>query len=311
MKRIPFPGQTPYAREVRVWAPAGRPLALVQLSHGMAEHIDRYDRLGQALAEAGYLVFGYNHLGHGAEAPQLGWFAQKDGWGQAVRDLNSVMEHMAKQHPGLPRVLLGHSMGSFLAREYALRYPDGLDALVLSGTGWYPRALSASGRLPARIIRALGRGSKPSRTLHHLSFSRHNKPFETKGGSANAWLSRDEAEVAKYDRDPLCGFMFTADGFYDLFTGLDALSRVERLAGLKKELPVYFLAGDHDPVGAFSKGVKTVYGQWKDAGLSNVKMKLYPEGRHEMFNEINREEVTRDLIDWLKQQHESPKEEEV
>lgn len=299
MKRIPFPEKTPYAREVRVWTPAGKPLALVQISHGMAEHIDRYDRLGQALAGAGYLVFGHNHLGHGAEAPVLGWFAEKGGWGQAVLDLASVMNHMSQQYPGVPRVLLGHSMGSFLAREYALRFPDGLDALVLSGTGWYSRALSASGKLPARVIRALGRDSKPSRTLHHLSFSRHNKPFQTKGGSPNAWLSRDEHEVAKYDRDPLCGFLFTAGGFYDLFSGLHQLSYVERLQGLNKDMPVYFLSGDHDPVGAFSKGVKTVYGQLKDAGLTDVKMKLYQEGRHEMFNEVNREEVTKDLIEWL------------
>jgi len=300
MKRLmPFPGKTPYPREIRLWSPEGSPRAVVLISHGMAEQIDRYDRLAQRLNQEGILVAGYNHLGHGAEAPVLGWFAAQDGWGQAVQDLNAAMTWLAGQAPGLPRVLLGHSMGSFLAREYALRYPTGLDALVLCGTSWFSKALARPALLVARLQKALGKGRQPSKLLDKLAFSTHNKPFEKDGNTAFDWLSRDEAEVRKYVEDPYCGFVFTTGGFYDLFSGLYALTDLSRLKAIPASLPIYIISGDRDPVGKMGLGVKAVHRQYQDAGVTDVHMKLYPGARHELFNESNKEEVMDELTAWL------------
>lgn len=301
MKKIPFPGTTPYPREIRIWSPEGAPRAIILISHGMAEHIDRYHHLGMHLAARGYQVAGYNHLGHGANAPIKGWFAEHDGWGQTVEDLHQVMTWLAQQTPGIPRVLLGHSMGSFLSREFILRYPDSLDALVLCGTGWHPKALCLSGLIPAKLLCGLGREKKESKFLDTLAFSSNNKPFQEKNGLVYDWLSRDGAEVQKYADSPLCGFVFTAGGFRDLFHGLLALTDLDRLSRIPKGMPIRMLSGSMDPVGGMGKGVKTVYKQYQDAGIEDVTMQLYDGARHELFNEINKTEVMDELADWLDQ----------
>ncbi|NLW21134.1 MAG: alpha/beta hydrolase [Clostridiales bacterium] len=299
MSTLPFPLPGPYPRQLHLWEPEGSPRGLVLLSHGMAEHIARYDHVGQALVNLGFVVAGYNHLGHGPEAPLLGWMARADGWGAMLQDLRGVMDFMAARHPGLPRVLLGHSMGSFLAREYALRYPDGLDALVLSGTGWHPRALCLAGLLPARALSLLGRSNKPSGLLDRLAFSAHNKRFLRADGTGYEWLSRDDAQVRAYARDPLCGFVFTAGGFADLFSGLLALSDTRRLAALPNTLPVYLMSGMDDPVGGWGRGVETIARQYREAGLVDVTVRLYAGARHELFNETNRAQVISELAGWL------------
>lgn len=298
MKTLPFPGESPYPRELFLWEPAGAPLGLAVISHGMAEHIGRYRRLGEALSGAGFAVAGYNHLGHGDEAALKGYFADRDGWGRAVEDIHSVLIWMKARFPGVPAALIGHSMGSFLAREYALRHPDVPDALVLSGTGWQPPALCGFGLMAAEIVCALGGARRASRFLDKLAFSANNKPFRP-ARTPFDWLSRDEAEVDKYAADPLCGFVFTGGGFRDMFRGLAALTRLERLAALPGELPVLLISGERDPVGAQGRGVRIVAGQYRKAGLSRVDLRLYEGARHELFNETNREDVTLELIRWL------------
>ncbi|HSK69861.1 MAG TPA: alpha/beta fold hydrolase [Candidatus Limnocylindria bacterium] len=299
MKKVPFPGGTPYPREATLWEPRGEARAAVLISHGMAEHIARYDAFGRALAEAGYLTAGYNHLGHGDEAPLKGHFAGRDGWGKAVADLKTAMDWLSGLAPGRKRVLFGHSMGSFLAREFTLRYPDALDALILSGTGWHPKPLALSGLLPARALCALGGERKKSRLLDKLAFGSNNRQFAVPEGLAFDWLSRDRAEVQKYMDDPLCGFVFTAGGFRDLFGGLLALSDTERLKVLPGTLPVRLVSGGDDPVGGQGKGVEAVAEQYRAAGLGNVTVKLYEGARHELLHETNRDEAMRDLIHWL------------
>lgn len=299
MRKVPFPGKTPYPRELTLWEPAGKAKAAVHIAHGMAEHIARYGRFATALTAAGYIVCGYNHLGHGVEAPLTGFFAQEDGWGQTVADIKTVMDWLKAEYPGVKRALLGHSMGSFLAREYAMRYPQGMDMLVLSGTANQPKALIAAGLLPAKILCAAGGARKRSKLLDKLAFSANNKPYAAEGGTGLNWLSRDKAEVQKYADDPLCGFVFTAGGFRDLFTGLLALTLTARLSALPDDLPVYLFSGNADPVGAMGRGVEEVAAQYRGAGLKDVSMKLYDGGRHEMLNETNRDEVTEDVIAWL------------
>ncbi len=285
---------------VRVWA-IDAPRAIIQLVHGMSEHMDRYDRLAVALNAAGYAVVGHDHLGHGPTAlkEELGYFGPKDGWDHLVEDTHRVTGFARSRFPGLNLVLLGHSMGSFVVREYLLRYGKELAGCVLSGTGWRPTAVSSAARSMAAASGAIGGWQKPSATVNKMVFEKYNAFFQPARTDFD-WLSRDEKEVDKYVADPLCGFTFTARGFYDMFDGLLALSRTERLVVLPDWLPVYFMSGDKDPVGGQNaEGVRTVAQQFRDAGVKDVTVKLYENGRHEMFNEINRDEVTADLIAWL------------
>ena len=185
-------------------------------------------------------------------------------------------------------------MGSFLAREYALRWGRELDGLILSGTGYYGKALCAAGRMLAK----LSPKKKPAAFVNGIAFAGNNKPFAP-GRTGFEWLSRDEKEVDRYVSDPLCGFTFTGSAFADFFGGLLALTDESRLSAMPGELPVYFLSGDCDPVGQMGKGVLRVAEQFRNAGMERVAVKLYPGARHELFNELNREEVTADLIAWL------------
>lgn len=301
MTTLPFPGRTTYPRQLLLWEPEKQPRAILLIAHGMAEQISRYDRAAKKLAKEGYLVCGYNHLGHGETAPIKGYFAEQDGWGKTVSDIKTVMDFLKKRAPNIPCVLLGHSMGSFLAREYVLRYPRELDALVLSGTAFQTKELCLSGLIPANALCGLGFEKKPSKFLDKMAFSANNKPFEKTGANAFDWLSRDQKEVKKYQDDPLCGFVFTAGGFRDMFRGLLRLTDLARLKEIDKALPVYLMSGKNDPVGKMGKGPNEVARQYRNAGLSNVTVKLYEGARHELLNETNRDEVTDDLITWLNQ----------
>ncbi len=277
-----------------VWAPEAPPKAVVQILHGMAEHIGRYERTALALNEAGYLTAGRDHRGHGKDAETLGYFADRDGWDAILEDAHRVSLDLKKKYPGVPFYLLGHSMGSFLAREYALRYGRELDGLILSGTGFYPKGLCVAGRLLAK----LSPKKKPAAAVNKIAFAGNNKPFAP-GRTGFEWLSRDEKEVDRYVSDPLCGFCFTGGAFADFFGGLLALTDEKRLSAMPKDLPVYFLSGECDPVGQMGKGVEQVAEQFRNAGLENVTVKLYEGARHELFNETNRGEVIADLIGWL------------
>ena len=281
----------------KIWAPSQPPKAIIQIVHGMAEHIDRYERMAKALNEAGFLVCGRNHRGHGPEAKLLGYFADEQGWDAILNDAHEVSLDIKKQYPGVPFILLGHSMGSFLAREYALRYGKELDGLILSGTGFYPKALCASGRMLAKLAPK----KKPANFVNNIAFAGNNKPFAP-GRTGFEWLSRDEKEVDKYVADPLCGFCFTGSAFADFFGGLLALTDESRLSSMPKDLPVYFMSGDRDPVGQMGEGVRQVAEQFKKAGMRDITVKLYPDARHELFNELNRNEVTADLIQWLEKE---------
>jgi len=292
--------QSVSGKELRVYVwPLEHPRAVVQLVHGMAEHMGRYDRLAQVLNAAGYAVVGHDHLGHGPAAKQgeLGYFGPRDGWDHLIEDMLKVTKYAKQRFPGARYVLLGHSMGSFCAREYLLRYGGELDGCVLSGTGWHPAPLATAARAMAALCGLLS-WTKPANLVNSMGFGSYNKAFAP-ARTPFDWLSRDEREVDKYVADPLCGFVFTARGFYDMFGGLKALSNLSRLQKMPKALPVYFLSGAMDPVGENGKGVNAVARQFRDAGMQDVTVKLYPEGRHEMFNEINRDEVTADLIAWL------------
>ncbi len=283
--------------EKRLWLPEGQPKGVLQLLHGMAEHIDRYEATAQRLNQAGFAVVGHTHLGHGGQAKTLGHFAKKGGWDALIDDTQALRLATQAEYPGLPYFLLGHSMGSFVARGYALKYEKGLQGLVLSGTGHFDPLIVTVGRLVANLLCALGAGEKPSGLLAAMSNAGYNKSY-AQVRTTYDWLSSDQDVVDAYIADPFCGFPFTARGYRDMFDGLARLYP-GHLGSMEKAIPVLLFAGKEDPVGAYGKGVEKVGDELKAAGAQDVTVKLYDGGRHEMFNEKGKETVWADLIAWM------------
>lgn len=282
------------------WLPDGDPKAVVQLAHGMAEHSARYARVAEALTAAGYAVYAHDHRGHGRTASEAdhGYFADQHGWESVVGDLRQVTDHARAEYPGLPVFLLGHSMGSFLARAYVIEGSHDLAGLVLSGTAGDPGPLGQVGAgVAAAEARIRGR-RHVSALLDKLTFGRYNAAFMPNRTDFD-WLSRDEAEVDAYVADPLCGNTFTSGFFSDLLGGLGGINNVKRVAGVRRDLPILLVAGDKDPVGDSGKGPRAVAQQYRDVGVLDVTCTLYPGARHEVFNETNRDEVLADVIRWL------------
>lgn len=300
LEKIPFTSVAGQPLTLYLWQTDAPCRGVIQLVHGMAEHIARYDRLARALCAAGYTVAGHSHLGHGEDAreDELGFFGRKDGWDHLVEDVHAAHEMLLKRFPGQRFAILGHSMGSFVTREYLLRYGGDLTAAVICGTGWFPGPLCSVARAAAALCGVFGGWQKPAPLVDRLMSKDNNKAFAPARMPFD-WLSRDTAEVDKYMADLRCGFLFTARGYYDMFTGLKSLSRLHRLAALPGNLPVLFISGDADPIGTQGKGVNTVAQQFRDAGVRDVTVRLYPGARHELFNETNRDEITAELIDWL------------
>jgi alpha-beta hydrolase superfamily lysophospholipase len=285
-----------HALFTRVWRPEAPPRAVVQIVHGLAEHSARYARLAEALTAAGYAVYAHDHRGHGPACPpaDLGYFADRDGWRKLLDDMQAVAERIAADFPGVPRIFLGHSMGSFLGQTYIAERGGDIAAAVLSGSSGPPPAILAVGkRLVAFERWRLGpRGKSP--LVQALLFGEQNKPFRPTR-TAFDWLSRDAAEIDKYVADPLCGFPLTNQLAADLVGALANLASPKLAARVPKSLPIYVFSGARDPVGAKLQGLLEVY---RAAGL-DVTAKIYPDARHETLNELNRGEVTRDLIAWL------------
>lgn len=275
--------------------------AVVQIAHGMAEHSDRYARFAEALTGHGLAVYANDHRGHKGTAGTLenfGYFADHDGWAKVVDDMALVTAKARAEHPGVPLVLFGHSMGSFLSRAYAVEHGSGIDALILSGTGGDPGALGLVGKQVASL-QALLRGKRHrSGLMDKLSFGQFNAPFKP-NRTAFDWLSRDPVEVDAYVADEWCGGLFSAGGYIDLLGGMAQINDDGYVARTRKDLPILIFSGDQDPVGAKGKGVREVTDRYRRLGVQDVTITLYPGGRHEMLNETNRDEVTSDVIAWI------------
>jgi alpha-beta hydrolase superfamily lysophospholipase len=281
----------------RRWLPEGRPRAAVQIAHGLAEHSARYARLAGALNAAGYAVYANDHRGHGpSSAPgDRGHFCDADGWTKTVGDLRTFNRLIAAEQPGVPIVFLGHSMGSFLGQAFVAEHSDALAGVAYSGSNGAPPRIATLGRLIARAERLrLGMRGK-SKLIKQMWFGAFNKPFEPARTEFD-WLSRDPKEVDAYVADPLCGFPFTNQLAIDLLDALTGLTAPDRLARIRKDLPIYVFSGERDPVGSNIQGLIDAL---KKAGFTNLTTRIYPDARHETLNETNRGEVMRDLIGWL------------
>jgi alpha-beta hydrolase superfamily lysophospholipase len=279
------------------------PRAIVQISHGMAEHAGRYERVAKALIKEGYEVYANDHRGHGltaGEAERVGKTGS-DGFNKMAEAMAQLTDEIAARHPGVPIYLLGHSMGSFLAQQYMYRYGGKVNGIILSGTNGKHSPLLRLGILIASML-AIWRGDDHrSPLLMLLTLGSYNKAFAPNRTDCD-WLSRDETEVDRYIADPFCGDIFTAGFFRDFFRGLMDIHRHSYMERISKQMPVLIIGGERDPVGQMGKGVRQLLDMYSRLGMMEVTCRLYPGGRHEMLNETNREQVTDDVLAWLDRQ---------
>ncbi len=285
---------------VYTWEPATDPTAVVQIFHGLGEHVARYERFASAALAAGYAVCAHDHRGHGPETESLGCFGPENGWGRLVADGRLVFESLQERYPGRDIVLLGHSMGSFIAQSYVMQYGAELRALILSGSSWPNRILARVGRWLARFEAwRLGRTGQ-SALLDKLGFGDFNKKFEPARTEFD-WLSRDPDEVDKYVADPLCGGPYATALWLDLLGGLLEVSNASNLRRIPNELPILITGGGDDPVGGAS-GMQKLITRYESIGHADVSLRVYADGRHEMLNETNRDEFTTDVLGWIARQ---------
>lgn len=285
---------------VRSWEPDGEAKGVVQLAHGMAEHSGRYERFAQALTDAGYAVWIHDHRGHGetASAPEdRGYYADSHGWDTVVEDIHTVAGAAREQHPDLPFFFFGHSMGSFLGRDHVTRYGQHLDGAVFCGTGGDQGLLGRVGQAIATVESRIRGRRATSPLMDTLTFGQFNLGFRPTTTKFD-WLSRDAEEVRAYIDDPYCGEVFTAGFFADMLGGVNRLPSLA--ARVPADLPVLFVSGDRDPVGGKEgRGVREVAEAFSAGGVRDVSVTLYPQARHEILNETNRDEVMADVIAWF------------
>jgi alpha-beta hydrolase superfamily lysophospholipase len=265
---------------VHEWKPDTPPRAVVQIAHGMGEHAGRYAPLAAALTAQGFAVYANDHRGHGLSRHTEPGHLGHDGWNRLVADMVTLSETIRERHPGLPLVLLGHSLGSFAAQHYVLNHAHLIDALALAGTTAVDLMLAAQAQAAAGGVDpllALNQAFQPTRT-----------PFD--------WLSRDDQAVDAYLADPLCGFSLDAQGMADIGAASTSLAQPR---GIPADLPVCVLVGDHDPMNGGLSLSDLLVERYRAAGLQDITYRTYPEARHELFNETNAQEVVTDLLSWL------------
>ena len=284
------------------WAPAGEVKAVVQIVHGVAEHAQRYDEFASFLNEQGILVVAEDHMGHGKSVENGGSVGYFDGgWHAAVADTYQLLRDTRALHPEVPYVLFGHSMGSFMARTILCDYPDsGIAAAIICGTGWTPEPVLKAGIGLSRLVCKFGDERKPGSMLNKMIFGGYNKRIEHLRTSSD-WLTRDQEKVDAYIADPMCGFTASSGLLRDMMHGISYIQTQDNLDRMDKRLPVLFVAGSDDPVGNYGEGVKTTVKAFENSGMEHVDLKLYPLCRHEIHNEINRQEIYQDLGGWIKE----------
>lgn len=277
------------------------PKAVIQIVHGMAEYIDRYDDLAKYLVDRGFVVCAEDHVGHGGTAAspdEYGHMPTHGGKDILVGDAHTLRRKVSENFPDVPYIMYGHSMGSFITRAYIARYGEGLAAAVLSGTGNVPASLSKFGRSLARTLAAVRGETYRSKFIDNMGAGAYGKRIEGARTDLD-WLSTDPAVVDAYIADDRCGFMFTVGGYATLLDLTAEIVTPECAARVPKDLPLLFVAGDGDPVGDMGEGVRAAVRLYRDAGVKHVDEKIYPGMRHEIHNEIGHERVYDDIATWI------------
>lgn len=284
------------------WEPENKDFrGILQITHGMVEYIERYEGFAEFLNTKGYLVVGHDHLGHGesVKTPEdWGFFAEENGSDVLVEDMHSLRTIVQERFPGVPYFMLGHSMGSFLLRKYLCMHGDNLRGAIIMGTGDQPDRVLKFGKGLCRTMATVRGWHYRSGLIQKMAFAGNDNKF--RGESLkNSWLTKDVEIVKAYSESPKCTFVFTLNGFYNLFDTIWYDNRPENLEQMPKKLPLFFVSGEDDPVGSFGKGVKQVYDRYEKLGMVDITWKLYPTDRHEILNELDREQVYEDLYSWL------------
>lgn len=286
---------------VIIWETEKEPIGVLQIVHGMAEYIDRYDNFAKYMTEHGFNVIGHDHLGHGysvSDEHDYGFFAEENGDKIIIEDMHSVTQYAREKWEDLPNFILGHSMGSFCLRQYLTKYSNDVFGAIIMGTGWIPSAAALLGKTIATNTCK----SKGSHTVNplliKLTLEPYNKPFAPARTNCD-WLSRDEKQVDLYVNDKLCGFDFTAGAYKDFFTVLEKIAKNRQLIGMKKSLPILITSGSVDPVGG-KKACEKLNAQYKRCGIDDVTLKLWENDRHEILNELDKSDVYDYIYNWLK-----------
>lgn len=286
---------------VIIWETEKEPIGVLQIVHGMAEYIDRYDNFAKYMTEQGFNVIGHDHLGHGhsvSDERDYGFFAEENGDKIIIEDMHSVTQYAREKWEELPNFILGHSMGSFCLRQYLTKYSNDVFGAIIMGTGWIPSAAALLGKTIATNTCK----SKGSHTVNplliKLTLEPYNKPFAPARTNCD-WLSRDEKQVDLYVSDKLCGFDFTAGAYKDFFTILEKIAKNRQLIGMRKSLPILITSGSVDPVGG-KKACEKLNAQYKRCGIDDVTLKLWENDRHEILNELDKSDVYDYIYNWLK-----------
>lgn len=290
---------------VMSWLPDEKPWAIVQVAHGMVEYIERYERFGQAMSEAGVLVVGNDHLGHGDSVESTddwGFFAEKNGNELVLQDIYKIYKDTRKLYPDLAYFLLGHSMGSLYIRQFIYRFPEeDLTGVIIMGTSMQAKFAVCAGRFLSTVVGKFRGPRYRSPFMKKIVLGANNKVFKTEKNTGAEWLTRDRDICEKYVNEPRNSFLFTARAYTDMFDGLLTLYDEDNLKKMRRDLPILIASGSDDPVGEMGKAVKTLSAQYEKLGMTNIRVKEYPGARHELLNETNFEEVDRDLLAFLKE----------
>lgn len=281
------------------WIPENKVKGILQIAHGMLEHIDRYDDFANFMASNGIVVAGNDHLGHGSSVlseEDRGFFSEGDGNKTVIEDIRKLSEILKEEYSGLPFFILGHSMGSFLLRQYISIYDD-LDGALIVGTGYQPYVLIKSGELICKAMAVFKGWRYRSKFVNQLAIGGNNKYFEPVKTKSD-WLTRDEEIVDAYIKDKRIDFIFTLNAFYYMFKGMLYLYDKNYINKVPKDLPIILLSGYQDPVGNFGKDVKKLYNTCKDT-MTDVTINLYNDDRHEILNELDKENIYEDILNWI------------
>jgi alpha-beta hydrolase superfamily lysophospholipase len=286
------------------WMPeSGDFKAILQITHGMIEFIERYQSFAEYLTEQGYLVVGHDHIGHGASInskDDWGYFAPDHASDILIADMHELRTIIQKEYPDKPYFILGHSMGSYMLRKYIAIHGDGLSGAILMGTGYLPDQTAKLAINMAKFLSLFFGWRHRSKLLTKMSFGGPYKKYDLTGADLNnSWLTKDTKIVDVYYHEPRCTYLFTTNGYKGMAEAILFDNQPENIAKVPKNLPVFLVSGAEDPVGDNGKGVKIVYEQYKNAGMSDITWKLYENDRHEILNELDKENVYHDILSWL------------
>lgn len=283
---------------VEKWFEPGKePQAIVQIAHGMVEHFQRYHGFAQYLLKHDIFVYGNDHRGHGKTGQKqglMGYLSDQDGFDKTTNDLVTITKKIQEEYPGTPIFLLGHSMGSFLARNYIQLHSNNIQGVILSGTGYYPKATSSLGKWIAAKLNP----TEKSPFMNKLAFGTFNRKVKDPKTPFD-WISRDDQIVKAYMQDRYAGYIPTARFFYDLMTGINYIHSPKRNDKIRKDLPILFISGEDDPVGNYGKGIWKTASMYERLGIENITTVLFDGARHEVLNEINKQEVYDRILPWL------------